>query len=94
MTFVSVRWRRPTALRAPDRVAGVSMLPPAADEESESPDQPEQLRIRRQKYDRLHGTLSSGNGSAYSFTRADPRDSIQTSLRTSTLATRSASPGE
>jgi lysyl-tRNA synthetase class 2 len=28
-----------------------------ADEDSESPDLPEQLRIRRQKYDRLHDTL-------------------------------------
>lgn len=35
----------------------MSTPPPAADEESESPDLPEQMRIRRQKYDRLHTTL-------------------------------------
>lgn len=35
----------------------MSTPPPVADEDSESPDLPEQLRIRRQKYDRLHDTL-------------------------------------
>jgi lysyl-tRNA synthetase, class II len=36
----------------------VSTPPPTPDEDSESsPDLPEQLRIRREKYDRLHGTL-------------------------------------
>ena len=41
----------------PARVAGVSTPPPVADEDGESTDLPEQMRIRRQKYDRLHDTL-------------------------------------
>src|SRR5262249_21429752 len=57
MTFVSVRWRRPPLIGLPPKVAGVTTPPPTADEDIESPDLPEQLRIRRQKYDRLHDTL-------------------------------------
>ena len=35
----------------------MSTPPPVADEDGESTDLPEQMRIRRQKYDRLHDTL-------------------------------------
>jgi len=56
MTLVSVLEDGDCA-QDPARVAGVSTPPPVADEDGESPDLPEQMRIRRQKYDRLHDTL-------------------------------------